>query len=274
MDLLRALILGIVQGLTEFIPVSSSGHLVLIPHLLGWPDQGLAFDAALHIGTLAAVLAYFRADWICLTRSGLTDLYRHGPRIAAYSGDTRLLLFIGAGTLPAVVFGLLLDDWIEANLREVWNVAVGLIVAGLVMLGAEVFAPLRRRIESVRLVDAVVIGFAQACALIPGVSRSGATMSAGLTLGFQREDAARFAFLLGTPAFAGAALLKSFDLADAPRDELLNLAAGMLAAAVVGFIAISWLLRFLRTRSLVPFVIYRWVVGLGALAILAGRAVF
>jgi len=271
-DTFRALVLGIVQGLTEFIPISSSGHLVLIPDLLGWPDQGLAFDAALHIGTLVAVLGYFRADWIRLTRAGLVDVHRFGLRFGRYGDDARLLLLIAAGTVPAAVAGLAFDDWIEANLREAWNVAVALIAAGLVMFGAERMARLVRPISSVRLRDALVIGLAQACALVPGVSRSGATMSAGLVLGLRREDAARFAFLLGTPAFAGAALLKSFDLADASRDELLNLAVGMLASAIVGFMAISWLLRFLRTRSLLPFVVYRCIVGVGALAVLALRA--
>lgn len=272
MDLLRALILGIVQGLTEFIPVSSSGHLVLVPRMLGWPDQGLAFDAALHIGTLSALLVYFWHDWLRLIRAGLGDLVRNGRRVTSYSADSRLLLLIAVGTIPAAVAGLLLDDWIEANLREAWNVAIALIAAGLLMLAAERLARLWRPLSSVRLLDALIIGVAQACALVPGVSRSGATISAGLVLGFRREDAARFAFLLGTPTFAGAALLKSPDLAEATRGELLDLAVGMLAAAVVGFIAISWLLRFLRTRSLVPFVIYRCVLGVATLAVLAIRA--
>jgi undecaprenyl-diphosphatase len=175
---------------------------------------------------------------------------------------------IAAGTVPAAVVGLLFDDWIESNLREAWMVALALIAAGGVMLVAERLASLTRRVASVRLIDAMLIGAAQACALFPGVSRSGATMSAGLVLGLRREDAARFAFLLGTPAFAGAAILKSVDFADASRAELLELAVGMSTSAVVGFLAIGWLLRFLRTRTLLPFVIYRFGLGILALIVL------
>lgn len=267
MELLQAIILGIVQGLTEFIPVSSSGHLVLVPAFFGWDDQGLAFDVGLHVGTMVAVIGYFWRDWWRMATSSLGDLgsgalIRLQPR-----RDTQMLLLLAVGTIPAGIVALLFDDWIEANLREPWLVAVALAVAGTVMLVAERLGRMDRAMEGVGLRDVVVIGLAQACALFPGVSRSGATISAGLAVGLRRDDAARFTFLLGTPAFAGAALLKAFDLGGEDSPNLWFLAAGMVTSGVVGFAAIHYLLRFLRTRTLVPFVIYRYV--LAAVTLLA-----
>lgn len=270
MELLQAIILGIIQGLTEFIPVSSSGHLVLVPAFFGWEDQGLAFDAGLHVGTLAAVLLYFRRDWLRMGFTAVDDLRVNRLAYSAYATDTRLLGYILVGTIPAAIVGLAFDDWIEANLREPWIVAVALAVAGTAMLLADLRSRLTRTSADLRLTDAILIGCAQAVALVPGVSRSGATIAAGLELNMRREDAARFAFLLGTPAFAGAALLTSFDLGGADDPSFAALGLGIVTAAVVGFAAIHYLLRFLRTRSLVTFVVYRYVLAGLTLALVAG----
>lgn len=267
MELLQAIILGIVQGLTEFIPVSSSGHLVLVPAFFGWDDQGLAFDVGLHVGTMVAVIGYFWRDWWRMSTSGLRDLGNGALLRREPAKDTQMLLLLALGTVPAGIVALLFDDWIEANLREPWLVAIALVVAGTVMLIAERVGRMERTADSIGLRDVLVIGLAQACALFPGVSRSGATISAGLVQGLRRDDAARFAFLLGTPAFAGAAVLKAFDLGGEDSPDLAMLAVGMVTSGIVGFAAIHYLLRFLRTRTLVPFVIYRYV--LAAITLLA-----
>ena len=266
MDLLRAAVLGIVQGLTEFLPVSSSGHLILVPALFRWPDQGLSFDVGLHLGTLLALLVYFWRDWVTMAAAGVVDLRAHGLRMRHYRPESRLLWLLALGSVPAAVAGLLFNHWIEDNVRQPWLVAITLAGVATVMLVAERRSRLMRRLDDVNVLDAVIVGAAQACALIPGVSRSGATMTAGLFRNLSRNDAARFAFLLGTPAFVGAALLKSNDLAGGSGREFDQLAIGFACSAVVGFLAIHLLLRYLRTRSLVPFVYYRY--GVAALTLL------
>lgn len=273
MDLLRAAILGIVQGLTEFLPVSSSGHLVLVPALFGWDDQGLAFDIGLHVGTLAALLAYFWRDWVVMTRSAVFDIA--GGRIAPakWSEPTRLLSLIALGSVPTAVVGLTFASTIEENLRQPWLVAILLAAAGGVMLIADRRAAPQRTILNLGRADAVIIGLAQACALFPGISRSGATMTAALFRHFARPDAARFAFLLGTPAFVGAALVASLDLSEGSSPDLVELGVGFACSALVGFVVIRWLLRFLRTRTLLPFVAYRLVLATITLAVAAARVV-
>ncbi len=266
MDLLRAAVLGIVQGLTEFLPVSSSGHLILIRSLFKWPDQGLAFDVGLHLGTLTALLVYFWRDWWGMAISALGDLARHGARVRLHRRESQLLWLIALGSIPAGVAGLLLDDWIEENVRQPWLVAVMLASVGAIMFVADRRARLQRTVAEIGVVDAAIVGLAQACALIPGVSRSGATISAGLFRGLSRGDAARFAFLLGTPAFVGAALVKAPDLAES-EGQLLEIGLGFGCSAVVGLLAIHFLLRLLRTRTLVPFVLYRFGVAAATLAI-------
>lgn len=268
---MRAIVLGIVQGLTEFIPVSSSGHLILVPALFNWPDQGLAFDAGLHVGTLAALLVYFFRDWLRLGSAALRDVSRQRLRLTGYSADSRFLGMLALGTVPAAVVGLLFDDWIEENVRQAWLVAVMLAAAGVVMLVSDRMATMSRDIHGVTITDAVVVGIAQAFALIPGVSRSGITISAGLWRGLQRADAARFAFLLGTPAFAGAAILKAPDLQLESVTDSLELAAGILVSFVVGLASIRYLLRWLQRGGLLPFVLYRFVVAALTLAIAVVR---
>lgn len=270
-DLLEAAILGTVQGLTEFLPVSSSGHLILVPRLFGWEDRGLAFDVGLHLGTLLALLGYFWRDWLRMARAAWADVSTRGGAVAGYSADSRLLLYIVAGSVPAGVVGLLFADWIEENARQPWLVAITLTAAGIVILAADRLSRRERTLEGVTLRDALVIGVAQASALIPGVSRSGATISAGLFLHFSRDSAARFAFLLGTPAFVGAALVTFADLGGSESLQYDELAAGFVTSALVGLAAIHGLLRFLRTQTLLPFVYYRFAVAALTLAIGAVR---
>ncbi len=271
MDLLRAIVLGIVQGLTEFLPVSSSGHLILIPRLFNWPDQGQAFDVGLHVGTLLALLAYFWRDWYVMFGAGIRDLFSHGPRPSRWQRESRLLWTIAAGSVPAGIAGVILNTWFEDNVRQPWLIAITLTAAGVVMLVAERVGRRERSIEGITLVDGILLGCAQAIALIPGVSRSGITISAGLFRGLDRDAAARFAFLLGTPAFVGAAILKAPDLAGSSGQEWVNLGAGFVASLVVGLAAITWLLRFIRTRSLLPFVYYRFGVAAITLIVAAVR---
>lgn len=260
MDLVRAIILGIVQGLTEFLPISSSGHLILIPRLFNWPDQGQAFDVALHVGTLIAILAYFWRDWWRMALAGLRDLGKHQRRIPAYSQDSKMLLYIAAGSVPAAIVGFTLNDWFEANVREPWLIAITLSGAGVVLLLADRLGKKNRDLSTISLADGVLLGCAQAFALIPGVSRSGITMCAGLFRGLDRDSAARFAFLLGTPAFVGAAILKLPELSADTTREWATVGIGVATSAVVGLLTIHYLLRFIRTRSLLPFVYYRFAV--------------
>ena len=272
MDYFRAVILGIVQGLAEFLPISSSGHLILIPALFDWPDQGLAFDVGLHMGTLMALLGYFWRDWWRMGYWGVRDFGAHQLRFSRHSQDSRMLWLIALGSVPAAVVGLLFNDWIEDELREPWLVAIALAVVGGVMFIADRRARLSRGLDDLRLRDAVLIGLAQSAALFPGVSRSGATLTVGMFRHFTRDAAARFAFLLGTPAFVGAAALEARELSDLSGEEALLLGIGFLTSALVGVLVIHYLMRFLRTRTLMPFVYYRFMLaaltlGIGAIRV-------
>jgi undecaprenyl-diphosphatase len=271
MELLRAAVLGVVQGLTEFLPISSSGHLILIPWFFDWPDQGLAFDVGLHLGTLLALLVYFWREWLRMFVAAATDA-RHRSRWTRPQPATRLLVLIAIGSIPAGVAGLLFNDWIEENVRQPWLVAVMLIAAGTLMLAADRYSRRTRRIAEVTPADAILVGVAQAFALIPGVSRSGATISMGLARHLDREAAARFAFLLGTPAFVGAAAIKSSDLATMWTGDGAEMAIGFAASLLSGLAVIHFLLRFLRSRSLLTFVVYRFGLGVFTLLLVAIRA--
>jgi undecaprenyl-diphosphatase len=270
----EAILLGIVQGLTEFLPVSSSAHLIVVPWLLGWESPGLAFDAALHLGTLAAVLAYFWRDLLAMALA-LPRALRH-PAAVLRSADPadvtpRLALLIALGTIPGLVIGLLGQDWIEAMYhpagatpdRVIVAVAVALIALALLLLAAERIARHVRGMDSLRVPDAVAIGFAQAAALIPGVSRSGATITAGLWRGLTRADAARFSFLLGTPIVAAAGAKGLYDTLSSGLDarQLGVFAVGLAASGLAGFAAIWGLLRYLQRASTLVFIAYR--IGLG-----------
>ena len=268
MDFLRAIVLGIVQGATEFLPVSSSGHLILVPALFGWEDQGLAFDVGLHLGTLVALLGYFWRQWTIMIRTAFSDLGVHHLHFRAHAAPSQLLWLIVIGSLPTVIAGLLFADWIEENLRQPWLVAIMLAVVATLMLLAERFGSQGRELHGLRVPDAITIGIAQACALVPGVSRSGATITMALFRDVKRDDAARFAFLLGTPAFIGAAVLEASDLSNESSADLVELFVGLITAAVVGFAVIHFLLRYLATNTLLPFAIYRYAVA--ALTLIIG----
>jgi undecaprenyl-diphosphatase len=254
MEWWHAVVLAVIQGLTEFLPVSSSGHLVLVPRFFGWADQGLAFDVAVHVGTLAGVLMYFRADLVKLARGTLALL--RGDRANEYGLLTLNLLI---ATIPVGLVGLLLNDFIETKLRSAGVVAFQLALFGILMWLADRFSRSGRVETSLTTRDAFLIGCAQALALVPGTSRSGITMSAGRALGLTREAAARFAFLLAVPGIGLAGLYETYLFAStpvaylAPRDVMI----GFVAAAIVGYACIHWFLRVIARIGFLPFTIYR-----------------
>jgi undecaprenyl-diphosphatase len=254
LNALHAIFLGILQGLGEFLPISSSGHLIVAPWLLGWPDSGLAFDVALHVGTLAAVAAAFWRDWLRLLSAGLRGLGSGRPLA---DPDSRLLVYLAAATIPGAVAGKLLEEWAESTFRSPALVALMMSVMGVVLLFADRRANRVPGDEHVSFRDALLIGASQALAIVPGTSRSGVTISTALFLGHRREAAARFSFLLALPITAGAALLKVPQLFRAGSDSG-PVVIGMLAAALSGFLAIRLLLSYVRTRSYLPFVVYRF----------------
>jgi len=278
MDLFQAIFLGIVQGLTEFIPISSSAHLIIVPWLFGWREPGLAFDVALHLGTLLAVVTYFWSDWQALVIGFLRSLSER--RIKA--DQNRLLAWlILVGSIPGGVTGLLLNDFVEETFHATeaeQATRAMFVIAGLVMglalllWLAERLAQHNRPLGRIGWRDALIIGLAQATALLPGVSRSGATITAGLFLGLERAAAARFSFLLATPIIAGAGLKKVYDVARAgfaPGDQA-AFVAGFLAATISGYLCITFLLRYLQRNSTLVFVWYR--IGLGLLLIVVALA--
>lgn len=255
----QALVLGAVQGLTEFLPVSSSAHLVIIPWLFGWNDQGLTFDVALHMGTLLALLLYYWRDWLDMGVS-LAD-GRPLPR--------RLLLLLVVASAPGAVAGLLFEKQAETIFRSPGLIAITLALLGIALWAADVYGGKERRIEDLGLVDALLIGLSQAFAIIPGVSRSGATMTTARILGIDRPDAANFSFLMATPIIAGAGMIEVHKLLRSGLSA--QVGWGFLSSAVFGLIAIAGLLRFLRTRTYRPFAIYRIVLAAIILATALAR---
>ena len=266
-DLLQAVFLGVLQGLTEFLPISSSAHLRIVPDLLGWGDPGAAFTAVIQIGTELAVLIYFRHDLWRIGSTWVRSLYR-----PEYRGqlDARMGWFIIIGSLPIVILGILLKDTIEEDFRSLWIIGTTLIVLGLILGIADRVSADRLRIKDMRLRDAVLMGVAQSCALVPGVSRSGATISMGRFLGYEREAATRYAFLLAIPAVVGAGV---FELKEIPNgDNSYGWGPTIVATVVsflIGYAAIAWLLRYVTTHSYLPFVIYRVALGTLTLALAA-----
>lgn len=267
MTVAQAIILGIVQGLTEFLPISSIAHLRVIPALLGWPDPGAAFSAVIQLGTLAAVLAYFSQDIWIMARAALRGVADGRPWARQ---EARLLWFIVVGTLPIVVCGLAFKRYIVGEFRSLYVISASLIVLGILLWVAERRAGFHLRVESIGWVDSQLIGLAQALALIPGSSRSGTTITAAMFLGLTREAAARFSFLLGIPAIGGAGLFELRELLEHGMGGagLSALAIGILTSALSGYLAIDLLLRYLRTRTTYVFVWYRIGLGLFLLALL------
>jgi len=266
MSVFQAIVLGLVQGLTEFLPISSSGHLVVIPDALGWEQPSTSFDIILHTGSLVAVVAFFRRDIIQLAAA----FFQQGADAAA---RRRLAFFIALGTVPAVIAGVLFEKTFEEFFLNPTAVAGFLLVTGLLLIGTGVMMEVsedigtrRRRLGALRARDTIYIGLMQAMAIAPGISRSGATISTGLFLGREREAAARYSFLLSIPVSAGAAVFSlRHGLADA-GSEGAALAAGFVAAAVSGFAAIRFLMGFIRRHSLRIFAYYCWALGAAVLA--------
>jgi undecaprenyl-diphosphatase len=273
----QAVVLAIIQGLAEFIPVSSSGHLIIVRRLLGWnelsPAHELTFDVALHFGTLLSVLFYFRRTWIQIIRAAL------GGKVVRFSEaggadqnltteeqreERMLLWFLAIATIPGAIAGKLLEHSAEDYFREhIYLIAGAMIAVALVMWWGEKAGQLKKPLTGVSFADAIVVGCAQAAALVPGVSRSGATITAGLFRNMTREAAVRFSFLLSTPIIAGAALLKAHELRKEglPPGMHAPFLVGVVVSAIVGYGAIAWLIRYLQSNSLKVFILYRIVAG-------------
>jgi undecaprenyl-diphosphatase len=263
-DILRAVALGVVQGLTEFLPISSSGHLIVTRELFGWEfADDLTFDVALHLGTTVAVIAFFWSEWLAMLRSGWRWLrYRDRPADdpeTAY--DARLLMLLAIGSVPAAITGVFFD--VVLDVRSPIVVGVMFIVFALVLFVVDHLSRGRRDMASADGEDAAWVGTAQAVSLIPGVSRSGITISAAMVRGFSREQAARFSFLLATPAILGAGLFKALEAAaeGIPADDIDAIIAGATVSAGVGWLSIRFLLQLLQTWTFTPFVVYRILLG-------------
>lgn len=260
MTTFEAVFLGAIQGLTEFLPVSSSGHLILAEHFMGLPDTPLAFDVTLHLGTLLAVLLYFQSDWFSMAAS---IFKRHEGE------KRRLFVFLLLGTIPGGLGGLLLSHYAETVFRSPWLVVITLLAVALLMALAERALGRGRAFSSIRLKDALIIGFSQALAIAPGVSRSGITMSAAMFLGLEREAAARFSFLLSAPIIAGSGLYEGLKMLRHGGDTFnLDFVWGFLAAGISGYLAVSFLMRYLVRHTFYPFVCYRVALAISVAIIL------
>jgi undecaprenyl-diphosphatase len=279
----QAIVLAIVQGLGEFIPISSSGHLIIVRRLLGWnelsPAHELSFDVALHFGTLLSVLFYFRRTWFQIVRAAF------GGKVVRFSEsgageenltpeeqkeERMLLWFLVIATIPGAIAGKLLEHSAEDYFREhIFLIAGALIVVALLMWLGEKVGSLKKPLTGISFLDALIVGIAQAFALIPGISRSGSTITAGLFRNMTREAAVRFSFLLSTPLIAGAALLKAHELhkEGLPHEMQMPVLVGIVISALVGYAAIAWLIRYLQSNSLRPFIIYRIVAGIAVIAL-------
>jgi undecaprenyl-diphosphatase len=272
MELFAAAVLGIVQGLTEFLPISSSAHLILVPWFLGWKPEGLIFDVSLHLGTAVAVLAYFRKDWVTLARELISGIAAGEP---LGNAQRRLAWFLIVGSLPAAIVGLLFEKRVEETVRSPLVTVVTLVVIGIMLYISERRSRRQRSLEQFTWGDSIWIGLSQALALIPGVSRSGITISTAMLRDADRASAARFSFLLATPVILGAGMLEGWHLLKATgmtalavagvaatpvRAQLPMFVVGVACAAITGFLCIRYFLRYLQTRSLIPFVIYRFLL--------------
>lgn len=267
MPIHQAVILALVQAVTEFLPISSSAHLFLTSWLLGWKDQGLSFDIALHIGTLAAVLVYFLRDWVQIIAQGLGVKYGGDRELGM---NRSLLWLLAVGSIPAGLLGLALKDYAETTLRSPYVMGAMLIGVGILMARAERLGRRERSIGQIGWVDAGVIGSAQALALVPGTSRSGITLTAGLLRNIDRHSAARFSFLLSTPITAAATFKGAYDVmkqGGIPADMRAPVMVGIAVSAIAGLLVIGLLLRFLRTNTLRAFVYYRVIFGIIVIAL-------
>ena len=262
----QAIVLGVVQGLTEFLPVSSTAHLRIVPAFLGWDDPGAAFTAVIQLGTTLAVLLYFWRDILRIVVTWARSLVR--PELRGEL-DARMGWYIGLGTIPIGIFGFLFKDQIETGARNLWLIGSALIVLALVLLVAERVGRRDRPLERLTMRDGVVIGGAQALALVPGVSRSGATITAGLFMGLTREAAARYSFLLSIPAIVLSGLFELRKVGDGSGPGAVPTVIATVVAFVVGYASIAWLLRYLVRHSTLVFVVYRIALGTLVLVLVA-----
>lgn len=264
MDVFQAIALAVLQGLTEFLPISSSAHLILVPVLVGWNDQGLAFDVAVHVGTLTAVVVYYRHEIQKIISAWFGSVVGRG-----LNDDARLAWYVGFGTIPVGLVGYFMPDSVQQVLRAPMIIAGATIIFALLLWWAEKRAKEQR--ETITLLDAVIVGLFQALALIPGTSRSGITITAGLLFGLKRESAAKFSFLLSIPVIALAGALKAWELYQA--DIVVHwdfMCIGAFVSAIVAYLSIAWFLRLLNNIGMMPFVWYRLVLGIGLIAIFSG----
>ncbi|WP_370979302.1 undecaprenyl-diphosphate phosphatase [Agaribacterium sp. ZY112] len=264
MDIVHALVLALIQGVTEFLPISSSGHLILPKEVLGWPDQGLAFDVAVHVGTLAAVVLYFRRDLAAIIVGGLKSCTGDFS-----DSNAKLAWMIVFATIPAGLAGLLFNDFIEAHLRSTAVIASTTIVFGLLLAFADKTAAFNKDLLSLGIKAALIIGCAQALALIPGTSRSGITITAALLLGFNRESAAKFSFLMSVPIIVLSGGFKGLELLEGHSVDWLAIGVGVLVSAVSAYLCIHYFLSFINRLGMMPFVWYRLALGAALLLMLA-----
>ena len=267
MTVWQAIVLGVLQGLAEFLPISSSAHLALTPWILGWESPGLAFDVALHVGTLAAVLWFFRAQWVALASAA----WRMVLTRRIETEEERRVLFLVIATIPGGIGGLLLAEYAETVFRSPSLIAITLIIMGIILWAVDRFAPQQRALGEMRWTHALLFGLAQVLALVPGVSRSGSTMTAGRAMGFHRESAAVFAFLMSMPITAAAAVYE-VPKALAQGGMGAPIFAGVVASGLSGWLAISVLLRYVARHGFGVFAAYRIILGLGVLALVAMRS--
>ncbi len=266
MTVLQAIVLGLVQGITEFLPISSTAHLRIVPALLGWPDPGAAYSAVIQLGTVLAVILYFAKDLGRLIAAFVKGLVAKKP---FETPDAKLAWCVGLGTIPIGIAGLLLKKTIETTFRSLYVISASLIVLAVVLFVVERVSKQKRQLGDVTVKDGVIVGLWQAVALIPGSSRSGTTITGALLQGFTREDAARFSFLLSIPATALAGVFELKHLLEAPERPILMMAIGTAVSFFSGLAAIAWLLKLLRTRGLIGFVVYRIALGLLLIGLVA-----
>ena len=281
MSTFEAILLGIVQGLTEFLPISSSGHLRIVPELFGWDDPGTTFTAVIQLGTMAAVVIFFWADLWRIAKGWIGDVpraikwLRHSSKRPELqpTDDARMGWYLIVATIPISVFGLAFKDQIESGARNLWLISTTLIVGGLILLYAEKVGRRSKTIDHISSRDGITIGVVQAAALVPGVSRSGSTITAGLFLGFTREAAARFSFLLSIPAVVLSGLFQLKDIGAGDGPGMAATVIATIVSFVVGYVSIAWLLRWLTSHSTLVFVVYRVALGLILMGLLAGGVI-
>lgn len=264
MSWFEAIVLGIVQGLTEFLPISSSGHLLVVPQLFGWGDPGASFTAVIQLGTMAAVLVFFWRDIVRIFLAWIRSLWT--PQLRG-TLDARMGWYLIVGTIPIVIAGVVFSDQIKTIARDLRLAAAMLIIFGLVLYAADRWGPQRRQLDDLILRDGFLYGVAQMFALIPGVSRSGATISAGRALGYERETTARFSFLLSIPAVVLSGLYEALDIGKDGATSWGPTIVATIISFIVGYASIAWLLRWLMTHSVLVFTVYRLVVGVAILTL-------